>query len=181
MARARGERDRWADEAARIRADVLANGRAASDGAFVQAYGSDETDASNLLLGIAEFVRPDHPAALATIERTLRDLTVDGLVYRYRDVESDGVGGPEATFAYCTFWLIEALARAPGRARDARALFDRMVERGTPLGLYAEEIDARTGRHLGNFPQAFTHLALINAVTAVIRAERVQTHDRFRP
>jgi len=114
----------------------------------------------------------DDPAMLATIERTIRDLTVDGLVYRYRDVESDVVGGPEATFSYCTFWLVEALARAPGRAREARALFERMVERATPLGLYAEEIDVGTGEHLGNFPQGFPHAGLIQAVRALADAER---------
>ena len=174
LARRRGAPDAWAAEAAVIRADVMANGRAATDGAFLQSYGADEADASNLLLGILGFVAPRDPSMLATIDRTLRELTTDGLVYRYKNVEDDGIGGSEATFAYCTFWLVEALANA-GRIHDARALFDRLVERATPLGLYAEEIDVATGAHLGNFPQGFPHAGLIQAARALAKAERSST------
>ena len=99
------------------------------------------------------------------------ELTVDGLVLRYRVEETDdGLAGHEGTFTICSFWLVSALVEI-GEIDRARALCERLLSHASPLGLYAEEIDARSGRHLGNFPQAFTHLALINAVMHVIRAE----------
>ncbi len=100
------------------------------------------------------------------------ELTDDGLVLRYRPQETDdGLSGSEGSFTICSFWLVSALAEI-GEAGRARELCEKLLSFASPLGLYAEEIDARSGRHLGNFPQAFSHLALINAVTHVIRAER---------
>jgi alpha,alpha-trehalase len=100
------------------------------------------------------------------------ELTEDGLVLRYRVEETDdGLSGEEGTFAICSFWLVSAFVEI-GEIERARDLCERMLSHASPLGLYAEEIDPRSGRHLGNFPQAFTHLALINAVMHVIRAEQ---------
>jgi GH15 family glucan-1,4-alpha-glucosidase len=100
------------------------------------------------------------------------ELTVDGLVLRYRtDQTDDGLYGEEGTFTTCSFWLVSALV-AIGELRRGRDLCERLLSQASELGLYAEEIDPRTGRHLGNFPQALTHLALVNAVMSVIRAER---------
>jgi GH15 family glucan-1,4-alpha-glucosidase len=99
------------------------------------------------------------------------ELTEEGLVLRYRTEETDdGLSGEEGTFTICSFWLVSALVEI-GELERARDLCERLLTYASPLGLYAEEIDARTGRHMGNFPQAFTHLALINAVVHVIRAE----------
>lgn len=160
-----GDVDKWEAEASRIRAEVLEHGFDKEKDAFVQAYGTKALDASNLLLGLMGFVDLDDPRMRGTVEATLRELTVNDLVYRYRGVD-DGLSGHEATFAYCTFWLIEVMARQ-GRRDEARAMFERMLAHATPLGLYAEEIDARTGAHLGNFPQAFPHIGLIHAALAL--------------
>ena len=117
----------------------------------------------------------------ATILAIAEELTIDGLVLRYRVEETDdGLSGEEGTFAICSFWLVSALAEI-GEIDRARALCEKLLSYASPLELYAEEIDARSGRHLGNFPQAFTHLALINAVMHVIRAESgVDVHE-FAP
>jgi GH15 family glucan-1,4-alpha-glucosidase len=102
------------------------------------------------------------------------ELTVDGLVLRYRVEETDdGLSGEEGAFTICSFWLVSALCEI-GEVDRGRDLCERLLSFSSPLGLYAEEIDPRSGRHLGNFPQAFTHLALINAVMHVIRAEEEQ-------
>jgi GH15 family glucan-1,4-alpha-glucosidase len=107
------------------------------------------------------------------------ELTEDGLVLRYRVEETDdGLSGEEGTFAICSFWLVSALAEI-GEPRRARELCERMLSYASPLHLYAEEVDPGTGRHLGNFPQAFTHLALINAVMHVIRADQDEDTRQF--
>ena len=159
----------WAREAALIRAEVLEQGYDGKRRAFVQAYGFSYLDASNLMLPLVGFLDANDPRMVATVDRTLEELTVDGLVYRY--LGDDGLPGGEATFAYCTFWLIEVLAKQ-GRVREARALFDRIAARASHLGLFAEEIDAVTGEHLGNYPQAFPHAGLIQAARALREAER---------
>jgi len=162
--------ERWRAEAEVIRTDVLANGLD-ERGVFTQAYGSTALDASLLLAPLMRFLPPDDPRIRATVLAIADELTDDGLVLRYRVEETDdGIEGPEATFAICSFWLVSALAEIDELER-ARALCERMLSYASPLGLYAEEIDPRTGRHWGNYPQAFTHLALINALTHVIRAE----------
>ena len=130
---------------------------------FVQYYGSDSLDASNLLMPMVKFISPTDPRMLETLARTRKTLVSDSLVYRYapQGAASDGLMGREGTFSMCTFWLVEALARA-GEVREARLVFEKMLTYANPLGLYSEEI-APSGQSLGNFPQAFTHLALISA------------------
>ena len=160
----------WLAEAETIRAEIFEKGVCPESGAFLQAYGSPHLDASNLLLPLVGFLDVNDPRMLATVERTFRELTREGLVYRYLHVD-DGLAGGEATFAYCTFWLVEVLAKQ-GRVRDARVLFDRMLRRANHLGLYAEEIETGTGAHLGNFPQGFPHAGLITAAAALHEAER---------
>jgi GH15 family glucan-1,4-alpha-glucosidase len=125
-----------------------------------------------LLMPLVRFLPPDDPRIKATVLAVADELTDYGLVLRYRVAETDdGLAGEEGTFTICSFWLVSALVEI-GELERARDLCERLLTYASPLGLYAEEIDARTGRHMGNFPQAFTHLALINAVVHVIRAEQ---------
>jgi alpha,alpha-trehalase len=166
-----GERaERWQAVADEIRAEVCEKG-VDERGVFVQHYGSDSLDASCLLLPLLRFLPADDRRMAATIDAIADELSVDGLVRRYRVEETDdGLHGEEGTFAICSFWLVSAYAEI-GEAAKARALCEKLLGYASPLYLYAEEIDAKSGRHLGNFPQAFTHLALINAVMHVIRAD----------
>jgi GH15 family glucan-1,4-alpha-glucosidase len=161
---------RWQAAADEIHADICEHG-VDERGAFVQHYETEALDASMLLLPLLRFLPPDDPRVRATIFAIAEELTENGLVLRYRTHETDdGLSGEEGTFLICSFWLVSAFVEIGelGRARD---LCERLLGYASPLGLYAEEIDPRTGRHLGNFPQAFTHLALINAVMHVIRAD----------
>ena len=138
---------------------------------FTQAYGSRALDASLLLAPLLRFLPADDPRIVATVLAIADELTDEGLVLRYRVEETDdGLRGQEGAFAICSFWLVSALVEI-GELDRARGLCERMLSYASPLGLYAEEIDPRTGRHWGNFPQAFTHLALINALMHIIRAE----------
>ena len=140
-------------------------------GVFTQHYDTTALDASCLLLPLLRFLPPDDERIRATVLAIADELTENGLVLRYRVEETDdGMRGDEGTFTICSFWLVSALTEI-GELDRARDLCERLLGFASPLGLYAEEIDARTGRHLGNFPQAFTHLALINAVMHVIRAD----------
>jgi alpha,alpha-trehalase len=174
LARLREEPDTarlWQKAADEIHADICAN---ALDerGVFCQSYGSGALDASLLLMPLLRFLPPDDPRIRATVLAIADELTQDGLVLRYRVEETDdGLPGEEGTFTICTFWLVSALAEI-GEQRRARDLCDKVLSHASPLLLYAEEIDPRSGRHLGNFPQAFTHLALINAVMHVIADEQ---------
>lgn len=163
-----GAADEWEAEAEVIRNEVLERGWSDELGAFQQAYDFPHLDASNLLLPIIGFIDANDPRMVRTVNRTMEVLTVDGLVYRYINA-GDGIQGGEATFTYCTFWLIEVLA-LQGRVAEARALLDQMKGRATHLGLYAEELDPITGEHLGNFPQGFPHIGLINAALAIRNA-----------
>jgi len=132
--------------------------------AFVQSYGSDRMDASNLLMPLLFFVSPTDPRMLRTINRIQERLSLDSLVHRYDIPEGnspDGLPGREGAFSICSFWLVEALTRA-GRVDEARLLFEKMLGYANHVGLYAEEI-GHCGEALGNFPQAFTHLGLISA------------------
>lgn len=158
---------RWRRERDAVRNEVMTRGYDTRLGSFVQSYGSSLPDAANLLLPIVGFIDASHPYMRSSIELIERRLLVDGLVYRYRETD-DGLPGRDATFAVCTYWLVENLA-ALGRLREARELFEAMLARTTPLGLFAEEIDPQTGAHLGNFPQALTHLGLVNAAVALAR------------
>ena len=131
-------------------------------GAFVQHYDSDVLDAGLLLMPLVKFIAPTDPRWLQTLDRISEELVSDSLVYRYSTVASpDGLQGEEGTFSMCTFWYVEALARA-GRVDEARLAMEKMFTYANHLGLYAEQIGP-TGQQLGNFPQALTHLALISA------------------
>jgi pentatricopeptide repeat protein len=136
---------------------------------FVQSLGGEALDASNLLMPVVQFIGPRDPRMLATLDRTMEDLVVDSLVWRYRigHAADDGVPGHEASFCVCTFWLVEALAKA-GRVEEARFIFEKMLAYGNHLGLFSEEIGFR-GEALGNFPQAYTHLSLISAAMSLDR------------
>jgi GH15 family glucan-1,4-alpha-glucosidase len=139
---------------------------------FVQHYDTTALDASLLLLPLVRFLPPTDARIRATVFAIADELTEHGLVLRYRTEETDdGLEGREGTFMICSFWLVSALCEI-GEFDRACSLCERLLGMASPLGLYAEEVDARSGRHLGNFPQAFTHLALINAVMHVIRGEQ---------
>jgi GH15 family glucan-1,4-alpha-glucosidase len=162
---------RWHQIADEIKADICENGTR-DDGVFTQHYETDALDASVLLMPLVRFLPPDDDRICATVRAVADELTQDGLVLRYRvDETDDGLSGEEGTFMICSFWLVSAMSEI-GDHEQARDLCEKLLSYASPLGLYAEEIDPRTGRHLGNFPQAFTHLALINAVMHVIRAEQ---------
>jgi GH15 family glucan-1,4-alpha-glucosidase len=161
---------RWQQSADEMHADICENG-VDERGVFTQYYGTTALDASNLLIPLVGFLPPDDPRLKATVDAIADELTVHGLVLRYRVEETDdGLSGEEGTFTICSFWLVSALAIVGEHGR-ARRLCEKLLSFASPLGLYAEEIDAVSGRHLGNFPQAFTHLGLINAVLHVISAE----------
>jgi GH15 family glucan-1,4-alpha-glucosidase len=164
----------WQAGADEIHADICAN--ALDDrGVFTQHYDTDALDASCLLLALVGFLPPDDPRIVATVNAIADELTVEGLVLRYRVKETDdGLSGEEGTFTICSFWLVSALVMI-GEIDRGRRLCEKLLSFASPLGLYAEELDPLTGRHLGNFPQAFTHLALVNAVIHVIRAEAQQS------
>ena len=162
----------WQQIADEIKEDICENGTR-EDGVFTQHYDTDALDASVLLMPLVRFLPPDDERICATVRAIQDELTQDGLVLRYRtDETDDGLSGEEGTFTICSFWLVSALSEI-GDHEQARDLCEKLLSYASPLGLYAEEIDPRTGRHLGNFPQAFTHLALINAVMHVIRTEQM--------
>ncbi|MEA2229586.1 MAG: alpha,alpha-trehalase, partial [Solirubrobacteraceae bacterium] len=162
--------ERWQAAADEIHADICANAVDAR-GVFCQHYETEALDASCLLIPLVRFLPPDDERVIATVNAIDEELSEHGLVLRYRVEETDdGLVGEEGAFAICSFWLVSALAEIGETAR-ARDMCEKLLGFASPLGLYAEEIDAHSGRHLGNFPQAFTHLALINAVMHVIRAD----------
>jgi GH15 family glucan-1,4-alpha-glucosidase len=161
--------ERWTTERDRIRAAVLERGWSARRGAYAQAFGSDELDASALLMPLFGFLPATDDRMRSTIERIASELTEDGLVLRYRSREGenpDGLAGREGTFAICSFWLVRCLAQL-GEVDRARVFLNRMLGYANDLGLMAEEIEASTGELLGNFPQAFSHIGLIRAAWEV--------------
>jgi GH15 family glucan-1,4-alpha-glucosidase len=161
---------RWRAGADKIKADVLDKDVSAR-GVFRQHDKTDDLDASLLLLPIMGFLPPDDARIKATVLAIADELTEDGLVLRYRTDQTDtGFSGKEGTFTICSFWLVSTLAMI-GETKRAHALCTKLLSLAGPLLLYAEEIDATTGQHLGNFPQAFTHLALIDAVSRLIEME----------
>ena len=163
--------NRWAGVAREIHEDVCANGIDEERGVFTQHYDTKALDASLLLLPLVRFLPPHDVRVRNTVHAIAEELTEDGLVLRYRTEETDdGLSGLEGSFTICSFWLVSALAEL-GDVQSARDLCEKLLSYASPQLLYAEEIDPNTGRHLGNFPQAFTHLALINAVVHVIEAE----------
>ena len=140
-------------------------------GVFTQHYDTVALDASLLLMPLVHFLPPEDPRLRATVLAIADELTEEGLVLRYRvDDTDDGFSGEEGAFTICSFWLVSALALI-GETERARELCEKLLSFASELHLYAEEIDPHSGRHLGNFPQAFTHLALINALIHVIRLE----------
>jgi len=160
-----GPLDRWRRVRSDIHAEVLREGYNSALGAFTQSYGSDELDASTLLIPILGFLPPEDPRVIGTIEAVQRDLTRDGFVERYRvreQNEVDGLSGGEGVFLPCSFWLVDALLMLD-RDDEARALFERLLGLQNDLGLLSEEYDPAAKRLLGNFPQAFTHVGLVNS------------------
>jgi GH15 family glucan-1,4-alpha-glucosidase len=173
LARLRGDHEFAAHceaVATEIHADVCENG-VDDRGVFTQHYDTKALDAAILAMPLLRFLPPDDPRIRRTVIAIADELSQDGLVLRYRvDETDDGLSGEEGTFLMCSFTLVSALV-AIGELERARALCERLLGYAGPLGLYAEEVEPATGRHLGNFPQAFTHLVLIFAVMQVIRAE----------
>ncbi len=162
----------WRATAEEIKADILEHG--ARDGVLRQHYDTDALDASTLLAGMFGFLPGEDERMRKSVEAIASDLTEDGFVLRYRtDETDDGLSGKEGTFLICSFWLVSALAIV-GEMQRARDLMARLLRIASPLGLYAEEFDTDTGRHLGNFPQAFSHLALIEAAARIVLAERLE-------
>jgi GH15 family glucan-1,4-alpha-glucosidase len=160
----------WAAARDEIRAAILQRGWNERAGAFTQAFGSEDLDASNLMLTITGFLPADDPRIKATIEATARRLTNEhGLVYRYRS--RDGLSGTEGTFLLCTFWLAQAQALA-GQVEAATATFERAVAAISDVGLLAEEVDSGAGEMIGNFPQALSHIGLVNAAWAITQAQQ---------
>jgi alpha,alpha-trehalase len=176
LAQIRGENDlavEWGKVAGEIKADILEHG-VDKRGVLVQHYGTESLDASTLLAALFGFLPDTDDRLRASVLAIADELTENGFVLRYRtDETDDGLSGKEGTFVICSFWLVSALAiiDEPQRARD---LMTRLVKVASPLGLYAEEFDVATGRHLGNFPQAFSHLALVEAAGSIIVSERVE-------
>jgi GH15 family glucan-1,4-alpha-glucosidase len=165
-----GPLDHWRALRDKIHAHVCAHGFNPSVGTFVQTYGSTALDASLLLIPLLGFLPPRDPRVVATIEAIERDLVVDGFVLRYDLKKSeDGLRGDEATFLLCSFWLVDCLIML-GRRDDAQHLFDRLLRVRNDLGLLAEEYDPVSGRQLGNFPQAFSHIGLVNSAVNLSRA-----------
>jgi len=178
LAELRGDPERaatWRATAEEIRADILEHG-VSERGVLRQHYQTDALDASVLLAAIFDFLPGDDERLRATVDAIAEELTENGFVLRYRtDETDDGLSGKEGTFLICSFWLVSALAII-GELQRARDLMERLLRIASPLGLFAEEFDADTGRHLGNFPQAFSHLALIEAAARIIIPEQLKEH-----
>jgi alpha,alpha-trehalase len=165
----------WRATAEEIRDDILAHG-VSERGVLRQHYETDALDASVLLAAIFEFLPADDERLRNTVLAIAEELTENGFVLRYHtDETDDGLSGKEGTFLICSFWLVSALAIV-GELQQARDLMERLLRIASPLGLYAEEFDADTGRHLGNFPQAFSHLALLEAAARIIVPEMLEQY-----
>ncbi len=170
---------RWCFIREQIRADILSRGYNTTLGAFTQGYDDTALDAANLLLPLVGFIPPDDPRMRSTVERIIEHLTDEqGFVYRYNSC--DGVAGREGTFTICSFWLVDNLAMQ-GRVTEAYALFERLLSYAGRLGLFSEEIDTHNNVALGNYPQAFTHIALINSALNLQKAERRFTEHHTEP
>ncbi len=168
----------WTAAREEIRAAILEQGWNERAGAFTQAFGSEDLDASNLMLAITGFLPGDDPRMKATIDATAQRLTDErGLVYRY--VGDDGLAGEEGTFLLCTFWLAQAQALA-GDVESATVTFERAVAAINDVGLLAEEVDPHSGEMIGNFPQAFSHVGLINAAWAIGQAQERRPYPHLQ-
>jgi alpha,alpha-trehalase len=163
----------WQETADEIHADILAHG-VSERGVLRQHYDTDALDASVLLAALFGFLPPEDKRLRATVLAVAEELTENGFVLRYRtDETDDGLSGKEGTFLICSFWLVSALA-VIGEQQRARDLMEKLLRIASPLGLYAEEFDVETAHHLGNFPQAFSHLALIQAAARIVVAETLE-------
>ena len=166
---AHGKIESWTATREQIRDAILTNGWSEKAGAFTQTFGSDDLDASTLMMPIVGFLPATDPKMRSTIDAIAARLTDEhGLVYRYR--ASDGLAGEEGTFLLCTFWLAQAQAMA-GEVKQARATFEHAIAYANDVGLLAEEVDPASNELLGNFPQAFSHIGLVNAAWAISQAE----------
>jgi alpha,alpha-trehalase len=176
LAAIRGDAERaatWSATAEEIRADILDHG-VSERGVLRQHYATDALDASTLLALLFGFLKANDKRARATVVANAEELSEDGFILRYRTEETDdGLSGEEGTFLICSFWLVSALAII-GERRRASDLMERLLRIASPLGLYAEEFETASARHLGNFPQAFSHLALIEAAARIIIGERLE-------
>jgi GH15 family glucan-1,4-alpha-glucosidase len=159
----------WRELRDQIRSCIEGEGVDPSTNAFVQQLGGEALDASVLLIPLVRFLPPDDPRVISTMQRVAKDLTRDGLVYRYIETD-DGIVGEEAAFTICSFWLVDNLALA-GRVEEAQALFERLIALANDVGLLSEEIDPASLELLGNFPQAFSHVGLIGAALNLGRAQ----------
>jgi GH15 family glucan-1,4-alpha-glucosidase len=167
-----GPVERWRELRARIHQEVCRGGVSAKRGCFVQSYGSEDLDASLLLIPLTGFLPVQDERIVATIEAVQRELTVDGLVLRYRTHEAlDGLPPGEGAFLACSFWLADALCML-GRRDEARALFERVAGLANDAGLLAEQYDPASQRFLGNFPQAFSHVGLVNTAMNLYQREK---------
>jgi GH15 family glucan-1,4-alpha-glucosidase len=177
-----GARDRvegWTSTRDQIRSTILEHGWSEAAGAYTQAFGGQDLDASSLMLAITGFLPGDDPRMRATVDATADRLTDErGLVYRYR--AADGLEGEEGTFLLCTFWLAQAQALA-GEVERAKATFERAIGYLNDVGLLAEEVDADGAEMIGNYPQAFSHIGLVNAAWAITEAERRQLEPPSGP
>jgi len=167
---------RWHAERAAVHAEVMEKGWSEHKQSFVQYYGTEALDASNLVIPMVHFLPADHPRVRGTVMATLRELTSEDreLVYRYRN--DDGLPGEEGVFSICTFWLAEALALC-GEVERGERIFQRMLKHANHVGLYSEELNPATGEFLGNHPQAFTHIALINCAHVLETLKRRQARS----
>ncbi len=167
-----GDADRWRAMRDEVHREVCEKGYDPERNTFTQWYGSTELDAATLLIPRTGFLPPDDPRVVGTVEAVQSELGHGGFIRRYstdgRTV--DGLPGDEGTFLACSFWLVDAL-RMTGRTKEARELFDRLLSLRNDVGLLAEEYDPVSGRQLGNFPQAFSHIGLVGSALALDRAE----------
>ncbi|MDP9145974.1 MAG: glycoside hydrolase family 15 protein, partial [Actinomycetota bacterium] len=176
LAEIRGDRrlqQTWAETAEEIRADILTHG-VTDRGVLRQHYDTDALDASTLLAPLFGFLPGTDERMKNTVEAIASELSENGFVLRYvTDDTDDGLSGKEGTFLICSFWLVSAFAKV-GEMRRATDLMERLLRIASPLGLYAEEFEVERARHLGNYPQAFSHLALIEAAARIILADRLE-------
>ena len=162
--------DRWKPIRDKIKAEILAKGWNPKKRAFVQYYGSNQVDASILMMPLVHFLPATDERFVSTVDRIREDLATDHLVHRYKGYD-DGLEGREGAFALCSFWLVDALTLT-GKLDEAKRLFEKLLKHGNSLGLFSEEIDEESGELLGNFPQSFTHMVLINSALKLDRALR---------
>ena len=149
----------WARECERVRADIMTNAWSESAGAFTQRYGSDNLDASSLLMASYGFIEPDDPKFVSTVRKIRKELAQDGLMFRYKN--DDDFGTPTSSFTVCSFWMVKALWQI-GEREEAERMFERLLGYSNSLGLFSEDLDFKTKEMLGNFPQGYSHLAVID-------------------